>query len=110
MTASAPAPAGWRPDPSEPRSLRYWDGAGWTPHTATAEVATTRDEVAAETTAHLTAVLPESVAEHTTLPLAPGATRTRATVATRRLALAGTLTAGVSLAVACAALGLALAG
>lgn len=26
-------PAGWLPDPSDPRWLRYWDGTNWTSHT-----------------------------------------------------------------------------
>ena len=29
-------PAGWYPDPQDPRLVRYWDGSGWTPHTAAA--------------------------------------------------------------------------
>lgn len=28
------APAGWYPDPQDPRGQRYWDGAAWTEHTA----------------------------------------------------------------------------
>lgn len=31
-TASG-VPAGWLPDPSDPRWLRYWDGTSWTTHT-----------------------------------------------------------------------------
>jgi hypothetical protein len=27
-------PAGWYPDSHDPQLLRYWDGAGWTEHTA----------------------------------------------------------------------------
>ncbi len=37
MNASVggPAPApNWYPDPSDPRFLRYWDGARWTEHTS----------------------------------------------------------------------------
>jgi len=31
----APVAAGWLPDPSgDPSALRYWDGTGWTAHTA----------------------------------------------------------------------------
>lgn len=29
---SAPAPAGWQPDPSQRHQLRYWDGQRWTEH------------------------------------------------------------------------------
>ncbi|BCW07658.1 DUF2510 domain-containing protein [Arthrobacter sp. NtRootA1] len=29
-------PAGWYPDPSEPRQMRWWDGFQWTPHLAPA--------------------------------------------------------------------------
>jgi hypothetical protein len=28
------APAGWYPDPRDPRRIRWWDGAAWTEHTA----------------------------------------------------------------------------
>lgn len=28
------APAGWYPDPTVPGQQRYWDGTGWTEHTA----------------------------------------------------------------------------
>ena len=31
---SGGAPAGWYPDPQNPASQRYWDGARWTEHTA----------------------------------------------------------------------------
>jgi len=36
MTTSggASAAAGWYPDPSDPYTLRYWDGTQWTAHTA----------------------------------------------------------------------------
>ncbi|MDV6259822.1 DUF2510 domain-containing protein [Rhodococcoides yunnanense] len=27
-------PAGWYPDPDRNKTLRYWDGNAWTPHTA----------------------------------------------------------------------------
>jgi hypothetical protein len=30
------APAGWYPDPRDPRGIRWWDGTGWTDHTAPA--------------------------------------------------------------------------
>jgi len=33
---SPQAPAGWYQDPDEPDQLRYWDGEGWTTHTAPA--------------------------------------------------------------------------
>jgi hypothetical protein len=29
-----PRSGGWYPDPTDPRGLRYWDGAGWTDHRA----------------------------------------------------------------------------
>lgn len=32
VTASAPVPGGWHPDPYERFSLRWWDGARWTEH------------------------------------------------------------------------------
>lgn len=28
------SPAGWHPDPFDPRRLRYWDGVQWTEHRA----------------------------------------------------------------------------
>ncbi|MBL3700538.1 DUF2510 domain-containing protein [Leucobacter luti] len=47
--AQAPAP-GWYADPSDPRGLRWWDGAQWTAHTAhtahTADTAHTTDSAA----------------------------------------------------------------
>ena len=33
---STPPPSGWYPDPGAPAQLRYWDGRGWTAHTAPA--------------------------------------------------------------------------
>ena len=33
------APAGWYRDPQNPADQRYWDGAGWTEHTASGSVA-----------------------------------------------------------------------
>ena len=30
VPASNPTPAGWRPDPEDATSLRYWDGTAWT--------------------------------------------------------------------------------
>ena len=27
-------PPGWHPDPYNPADVRYWDGAQWSPHTA----------------------------------------------------------------------------
>ena len=36
MSNPAPTPAGWYPDPWDPRAQRYWDGAQWTQHTAPA--------------------------------------------------------------------------
>ena len=32
--AADEVPAGWHPDPHGERRLRYWDGTGWTEHTA----------------------------------------------------------------------------
>ncbi|MFN8168955.1 MAG: DUF805 domain-containing protein [Candidatus Nanopelagicales bacterium] len=31
---STAMPAGWYPDPAGPTTVRYWDGAAWTEHTA----------------------------------------------------------------------------
>ncbi|GAA1061908.1 DUF2510 domain-containing protein [Agromyces bracchium] len=107
MTAAVPASAGWHPDPTEPQTLRYWDGTGWTPHTAAGSHAPSA--ALTEPALHLTARLPEAVADHTTLPLAPGAVSAGHADAARRLALAGALVAAVSLFVACTALGIALA-
>jgi len=121
VTASAPGAAGWLADPSAPRTLRYWDGTGWTPHTAAATdspAATAATAATAETmeaALHLTARLPDAVDDDATLPLPAGATLPTApttpiaATAARRLALAGALTAAISLVVACAALGVALA-
>ncbi|GAA1055863.1 hypothetical protein GCM10017608_14800 [Agromyces luteolus] len=108
MTASDPAAAGWHADPNEPRTLRYWDGTGWTPHTAARSHVPNAD--ATGTTIRLAAGLPEPSVEHTTLPLAPGSRAPTGTDAARRLALAGALTAATSLVVACTALGIVLAG
>ncbi|WP_400996504.1 DUF2510 domain-containing protein [Agromyces sp. GXQ0307] len=108
MTAADPASAGWHPDPIEPHILRYWDGTGWTPHTASGTDAP--GTALTEPALHLTARLPDAVVEHTTLPLAPGAVHAGRADTGRRLALAGALTAAASLLVACAALGIALAG
>jgi peptidoglycan/LPS O-acetylase OafA/YrhL len=33
-TAAAPSKPDWYPDPHSEARLRYWDGAGWTEHTA----------------------------------------------------------------------------
>ena len=32
-------PAGWYPDPADPRAMRWWSGEGWTEHVAAAGVA-----------------------------------------------------------------------
>ncbi|WP_420178711.1 DUF2510 domain-containing protein [Paenarthrobacter sp. TA1.8] len=40
MTQSMPGsttPAGWYPDPSDPRFVRWWDGRAWTAHQAPAQ-------------------------------------------------------------------------
>lgn len=37
--ASTAAPAAWYPDPAGAEGLRYWDGMGWTDHTAPTEAA-----------------------------------------------------------------------
>lgn len=36
MTTNPPVPPGWYPDQSRRFEVRYWDGAQWTPHVATA--------------------------------------------------------------------------
>lgn len=38
MTAPPDPGAGWYPDKTSPEVLRYWDGSGWTDHTAPAAV------------------------------------------------------------------------
>ena len=35
MTQGPQVPAGWYPDPSDRKTIRYWDGSGWTGLTAT---------------------------------------------------------------------------
>jgi hypothetical protein len=123
MTGSAPSSAGWHADPTGPGTLRYWDGTGWTPHTAGA-TAPSRD--ASEPALHRTARLPEHLArahrglttnaerptapDHTTVPVPTSTTTTARPDPVHRIAVAGTLTAAASLVVACAALGIALAG
>jgi hypothetical protein len=37
-TAAAPAPAAWYPCPTDPRLLRWWDGAAWTDDTVDPDV------------------------------------------------------------------------
>ncbi len=48
-TPPEPTPAGWYPDVSDPHTLRWWDGSGWTPSVrprASAPVAAKAEEVA----------------------------------------------------------------
>lgn len=40
---SALPPAGWYPDTTQPGQQQYWDGAGWTPHTAPLAAASSLD-------------------------------------------------------------------
>ena len=35
MTQGPQVPPGWYPDPAQPKTIRYWDGSGWTGLTAT---------------------------------------------------------------------------
>lgn len=117
MTASDPASAGWHRDPTEPNTLRYWDGTGWTPHTSAAEVSARDPRAQAARTAeepamHATMRLPERLSDTATVPL-----RTErpwggpvADPRVRVLTAASVLTAVASLVVACAALGVALGG
>jgi hypothetical protein len=60
-------PAGWYPDSHDPQLLRYWDGAGWTEHTApryeaTAEAQPTAPGHQAAPQAQPPAVRPQAVA------------------------------------------------
>ncbi|GAA2036258.1 hypothetical protein GCM10009819_21070 [Agromyces tropicus] len=112
MSPVPPLAAGWHPDPGEPALLRYWDGSGWTPHTASGGSSTAE--------AHRTMPFPPHRGRHAPTP--PGDDRAEHTTVPDRpppageevarphgLAVAGAITAAVSLVVACAALGVALA-
>ncbi|MCK8609264.1 DUF2510 domain-containing protein [Agromyces sp. C10] len=113
--------AGWHPDETDAALLRYWDGSGWTPHTARAgavRVALPGDVPVAsaapsrpEPALHRTIRLAEAVAEHTTIPTPPAARPVDDGRGTVRVAgPAGTITAAAALVIACAALAIALIG
>ncbi|WP_430647367.1 DUF2510 domain-containing protein [Agromyces sp. GXS1127] len=117
MTGSDPASAGWHPDPTEPHLLRYWDGTGWTPHTAAAAASAREPDAelahaAEEPAMHATTRMPEPLSDTTTVPLRPETPWVGpiAHPAVRLLTAASVLTAVASFVVACAALGVALGG
>ncbi|MGR0221265.1 DUF2510 domain-containing protein [Agromyces sp. ZXT2-6] len=106
MTSPTRVP-GWHPDETDAALLRYWDGSGWTPHTAA------RTGTSAEAAPHRTVRLAEpgaaSASDHTTVPTPPAAGGDRIAVArTGALPAGGTVTAAAAIVVATAALAVAL--
>lgn len=123
MTAGAARPCGWYDDATDGALLRYWDGTGWTPHTAArAELAVPPAEQTRVLGPELglTARLPHasSTPDHTTVPTAsspapaPAPSPAAGLLADHDrmspLPVLGAITAAASLVVAVAALGVAL--
>lgn len=117
MSAGAARSSGWYDDTTDAALLRYWDGSGWTPHTAArAELAVSPAEQTRvlEPDLGLTARLPRasSAPDHTTVPTAPAPSPASGLLADPArispLPVVGVITAAASLVVAVAALGVAL--
>lgn len=64
-TPTSAPPAGWYPDPSAAGVLRYFDGAGWTQHTAPQNVyPPTAPSVLPAGAPHVPALTPAPTGEH----------------------------------------------
>jgi hypothetical protein len=50
MTQGPQVPAGWYPDPTNSKTIRYWDGSGWTGLTATPSQTSLEDQTTTRTT------------------------------------------------------------
>jgi hypothetical protein len=114
VTAASRAP-GWHADETDSALLRYWDGSGWTPHTAarTGADAPSAAPAREEPALHRTVRLADAVPDHTTVPTPPITAGVHAVAPQRTAsasASAGTLTAAAALVIACAALAIALLG
>ena len=120
MNAGETRAPGWYVDATDAALLRYWDGSGWTPHTAArAELAVPRAEQTRllEPDLGLTARLnySSSAPDHTTVPTVPTVPSVPSAPGliagpnrVSPLPVVGAITAAASLVVAVAALGVAL--
>jgi hypothetical protein len=118
VSTDAVRPSGWYDDATDAALLRYWDGSGWTPHTAARHDPAVPDERtrALEPDLGLTARLRHlsSTPDHTTvptLPVHPPAPTSGVLAGPDRMSplpVLGAITAAASLVVAVAALGVAL--